>query len=111
MKSIAGTELIWKRRKENCGAREEVMKLAPTAREEGDYWVVDAIVAGDNRDKGLSIVAIENGLELTCIEGWTTDERWNKAIERIKTGVWVTEEACAEIFGGVAGTDPHCPYK
>ena len=113
MKSIAGTEVLWKTPKKSWLGLRNVHEIFPSARGEGNRYVVEGIVAGDNREKGLSIVAIENGIELTCVMPGVTDEQWNVAIKIASTGVWDTEKAQREIEGRyIHYTDqPHCPYK
>jgi hypothetical protein len=113
MKSIAGTEVLWKTRKAFWGGIEDVRSDFPTALEDGDYFVLNGIVAGDNREKGLSIVDIDTGKELTCVLPGVSDYQWEKAIKIAESGVWDCEKAAFAIedkynpFGG----PPKCPYK
>lgn len=110
--SVRGYEVLWKRKKDLSGYLEWFIPyVSKTAYYIKDTVYIDGIVAGDDRKKGISIVAIDSGEELTCIYPGADDIEWEGVKEAIRTGVYDVDKVNKDFFGGVGGFNPHCPYK
>ena len=74
-----------------------------------EHVYVEAMIAGDNRKKGISIVNLL-GDELMCIKPDIPNKTWNMCIKLLKRGYISIREA-DELIGGIIGNNPQCPYK
>jgi hypothetical protein len=115
MGKLAGKTLLWRHRPRRDYTPQDWIQhfgdKHPNAKVSGDYIQVEAIVAGDNQEKGLSIVNIETGNELSCLIT-KHDVMWKGYYNYVNThDVFDTDEANAACGVFQSGTDPHCPYK
>ena len=77
----------------------------------GRCFLVQAIVAGDDRDKGLSIVDLQGG-ELTCIKPEVTDFQWSFVMDHLRNNFVFDVRYVTSVFDTFrVGSNPSCPYK
>ena len=110
--SVKGTKLVWK-------AKESPESMLGYFQNDGfsnaylkdGYVCIDAICVGDLREKGISIVGIDNGKELTCVKPTCCNEAWEAVKDMIRTGVYEAYVISKSMLNKEADENPQCMYK